>query len=50
MQDMLGAFEKNAKFVRRYCNLDRELREAFDEFDRDVKSVQYPGKDEIYDL
>ena len=50
MQDMLGAFEKNAKFVRRYRSLNKELREAFDEFDQDVKSSQYPNKEEIYDL
>ena len=50
MQDMLGAFEKNAKFVRRYRSLNNELREAFNEFDQDVKSSQYPNKEEIYDL
>ena len=50
MQDMLGAFERNAKFVRRYRDLNNELREAFNDFDQDVKNAQYPNKEEIYDL
>ena len=50
MQDMLGAFDKNAKFVRKYRNLFEDLRKAFNEFDQDVKAVQYPGKEELYDL
>ena len=50
MQDMLGAFDKNAKFVRRYRNLSKDLRSAFDEFANDVKNVQYPNKEELYDL
>lgn len=50
MQDMLGAYEKNPKFVRQYCNLKNDLRNAFDAFDQDVKNQQYPNKDELYDL
>ncbi len=48
MQDMLGAFSHNANFVRTYCNLKETLQQAFDGFDEDVKSEQYPNADESY--
>lgn len=48
MQDMLGAFDHKAKFVRTYCNLQEILKSSFDSFDADVKSQQYPNADESY--
>lgn len=48
MQDMLGAFDRKAKFVRTYCNLQQILKTSFDSFDQDVKSQQYPNADESY--
>ena len=48
MQDMLGASEHRAKFVRTYCNLQETLKQSFDEFDEDVKAQQYPNADESY--
>jgi len=48
MQDMLGAFAKNAKFVRKYGNIAETLKHAFDSFDQDVKKQTYPSADESY--
>ncbi len=48
MQDMLGASDYKAKFVRTYCNLQETLKQSFDEFDEDVKAQQYPNADESY--
>ena len=48
MQDMLGASDHKAKFVRSYCNLQETLKQSFDEFDEDVKAQQYPNADESY--
>lgn len=48
MQDMLGASEHKARFVRTYCNLQETLKQAFDHFDDDVKAQQYPNADESY--
>ncbi len=48
MQDMLGAFSRNANFVRTYATLNETLQQAFDSFDQDVKSEHYPNADESY--
>ena len=48
MQDMLGASDHKAKFVRTYCNLQETLKQSFDKFDEDVKGLKYPNADESY--
>lgn len=47
--DMLGMFEKfQPKFVRRYAELAETMRQAFQHYVKDVKSGQFPSKDESY--
>ena len=48
MQDMLGAFDHQAKFVRTYFNLQESLKNSFDRFNEDVKAQQYPSAEESY--
>jgi len=47
--DMLGLFEKfQPKFVRRYAEIAAQMRTAFKQFSKDVKSGQFPAADESY--
>lgn len=49
MQDMLGInVDFHPKFVRKYLDGFTVLKEAFDHFDRDVKSGEFPTKKESY--
>jgi 3-methyl-2-oxobutanoate hydroxymethyltransferase len=36
------------RFLRRYLDLDQVLRKAIGQYIADVKSVQFPNKDEQY--
>jgi 3-methyl-2-oxobutanoate hydroxymethyltransferase len=50
LQDLLGlSGEFRPRFVRRYLDGGALAREAFDRFDRDVKSGAFPGPAETYD-
>lgn len=47
--DMLGIFEEfRPKFVRRYAEMGREMREAFTAYVRDVRSGRFPSEKESY--
>ena len=47
--DMLGLFEKfKPKFVRRYAELGREIREACRRYTEDVKRGDFPSEKESY--
>ena len=47
--DMLGLFEKfQPKFVRRYAEIATQMRAAFEQYSKDVKSGQFPAPDESY--
>jgi len=47
--DMLGLFEKfKPKFVRRYAELGREIREACRKYTEDVKKGDFPSEKESY--
>jgi 3-methyl-2-oxobutanoate hydroxymethyltransferase len=47
--DMLGLFEAfKPKFVRQYANLAESIRKAASGFMKDVKSGDYPSKEESY--
>ena len=48
LQDMLGAYSKNAKFVRKYAELNKVVFDAVNKFHEDVNSKSYPGKEESY--
>jgi 3-methyl-2-oxobutanoate hydroxymethyltransferase len=50
-QDMLGLYgEHSPKFVKRYAELGREMRRAFEEYIREVNAGVYPDKEHSYDL
>ncbi len=47
--DMLGLFEKfKPKFVRRYAEVGRSMREAFSAFRQEVKAGTFPAEKESY--
>ena len=47
--DMLGIFDQfKPKFVRRYAELATEMRRAFRNYSKDVKSGNFPSQDESY--
>ncbi len=47
--DMLGLFEKfKLKFVRRYAELGKVIREAGEQYSRDVKKGKFPSLDESF--
>jgi len=49
-QDLLGMFEKfKPRFVRRYAELGKEMRSAFQSYIKDVKAGSFPGPDESFE-
>jgi 3-methyl-2-oxobutanoate hydroxymethyltransferase len=47
--DMLGLYEKfHPRFVRRYAELAKEMRKAFEKYRKDVKGGNFPGEKESY--
>jgi 3-methyl-2-oxobutanoate hydroxymethyltransferase len=47
--DMLGLYEKfKPKFVRRYAEIGKEMRESFIRYIDDVKSTRFPDENESY--
>ncbi len=47
--DMLGLYTRfHPRFVRRYAELGKEMRKAFGHFVGDVKSGEFPARDESY--
>jgi 3-methyl-2-oxobutanoate hydroxymethyltransferase len=47
--DMLGLFDKfKPRFARRYADLGKTMRDAFDHYRDDVKSGKFPSDDESY--
>jgi 3-methyl-2-oxobutanoate hydroxymethyltransferase len=49
--DMLGLYERmNIKFVRRYRQLGKEVRDAVGEYITNIKDGSFPSADESYDL
>ncbi len=50
-QDMLGlGQEPNAKFVRRFAEVGKIMREAFQAYDQAVKEGQYPAEEHCYSM
>lgn len=48
-QDMLGLYTRfHPRFVRRYAELGTAMLDAFQRYARDVKSREFPSKDESY--
>ena len=47
--DMLGmTHEFNPRFLRRYLNMYEEMTNAFKQYSKDVKSVDFPSEKEQY--
>jgi 3-methyl-2-oxobutanoate hydroxymethyltransferase len=47
--DMLGLYEKfHPRFVRRYAELGKSMRQAFHQYRDDVKKKKFPGEKESY--
>jgi len=46
--DMLGVFDWTPKFVRRYADLRGAITQAAVRYAADVRSVTFPGADEVY--
>lgn len=48
-QDLLGIFEEfHPKFIRRYAELAKTMRNAFSQYVKDVKDKKFPSIDESY--
>jgi 3-methyl-2-oxobutanoate hydroxymethyltransferase len=46
---MLGMFEKfTPKFVKKYANLNADMRKAVSEYIDEVKSEAFPGKEHSF--
>ena len=48
MQDMLGTYNKNPRFVKKYNSLNTSLKKSFDNYDQEVKSGLFPTEKESY--
>jgi len=47
-EDLLGFFNKNAKFVKKYANINAFITKAIQKFKTDVVSGKFPTKENIY--
>lgn len=47
-EDMLGYFERSAKFVRRFADLDTIISSAAKDYARNVKARRFPGEEHCY--
>ncbi len=49
-EDMLGMFDRTAKFVRRYADLDGTIADAVARYAEDVRTRRFPADKETYGL
>lgn len=47
-EDMLGMFERTARFVKRYHNISENIEQAAIDYAKDVRSRSFPGPDQLY--
>lgn len=47
-EDMLGMFERTARFVKRYHNISENIEQAAADYAGDVRSRSFPGPDQLY--
>jgi len=51
VSDLLGVFEAfTPKFVKKYANLADEMKRAFAEYIKDVRSGAFPGPEHVYNM
>ena len=49
--DLLGMFEAfTPKFVKKYANLADDIKQAFAEYIKEVKSGAFPGPEHAYNM
>ena len=49
IHDLIGLTnEFNPRFIRRYLDLNSSIKSAVSQFIKDVKSSDFPSKDEMY--
>ncbi len=47
-EDMLGLFDRTARFVRRYETMGERIGEAARAYAEDVRARRFPGPEQIY--
>lgn len=47
-EDMLGMFERTARFVKRYHNIAEQIEQAAGAYAEDVRNRSFPGPDQLY--
>ena len=47
-EDMLGMFERTARFVRRYEGLAETISGAAERYAADVRARSFPGEEQVY--
>lgn len=47
-EDMLGMFERTARFVKRYHNISENIEQAAADYAGDVRSRSFPGPEQLY--
>ena len=47
-EDMLGIFDKTAKFVKKYNNLRDEISKSVKKYSSDIVNKKFPTKNNIY--
>ncbi|TKV35637.1 3-methyl-2-oxobutanoate hydroxymethyltransferase [Sphingobium sp. MP9-4] len=47
-EDMLGMFERTARFVKRYANLAETISQAAESYAAEVRNRSFPGDDQVY--
>ena len=48
VHDMLGMYEKELRFVKRYATLSEDIRQAVSEYRRDVEEGSFPGREQTF--
>ena len=48
VDDMLGMFDRTARFVKRYHNISENIEQAAADYAHEVRSRSFPGPDQLY--
>ncbi|MFK7842322.1 MAG: 3-methyl-2-oxobutanoate hydroxymethyltransferase [Sphingorhabdus sp.] len=47
-EDMLGMFDRTARFVKRYHNISEQIDQAAEQYAAEVRERSFPGPDQLY--